>query len=277
MLPIESTKHLPHSSGIYRITNARDGKNYVGSSKDIRNRCMQHIRELTKGTHHGKKLLNAWRKHGSVNFTFHVLELCSVESLVERETWWMNQLKVDTHGYNTYSATPTGRGYTQTPEHVEKRISPRRGKPQPQNVRDAVAAANKRRIYTTEQRDAARKRMAKWKSRLSKEELSHRLSESMKGRVISSEQRKKISESKTGQTWRDKEGGDVRAASVGGKLRGRVRSQETREKMSVSAKKTWSGSPEAKERAHQRSLKCWASRKASGKQVPVSTIPEESK
>ena len=225
MRPIEATKHLPHSPGVYRITSALDGKNYVGSSKDIQVRCRHHIRELNKGTHHGRKLLCAWQKHGVSNFTFHVLELCAESALIEREAWWMDHLQVGTHGYNTYAAEPTGRGYTQSPEHIEKRVAPARGRPLPQSTRDAVAEANKRRVLTPEQREAARVRLARGKAAMSQEEFSHRLSESMKGRVLSQEQRDKISEARTGQSWRDKPGGEERAARVSAALKAIGRSE----------------------------------------------------
>lgn len=39
------------ASGIYKITNIYSGKVYVGQSKNIFKRRMQHFSELERGTH----------------------------------------------------------------------------------------------------------------------------------------------------------------------------------------------------------------------------------
>ena len=41
-----------NTSGVYLIRNKLNGKNYIGSSKDIRKRINQHFRELNQNNHH---------------------------------------------------------------------------------------------------------------------------------------------------------------------------------------------------------------------------------
>ena len=49
--------------GIYKILNKIDGKFYLGSSKDIEHRWIDHIRELRKNNHHNDYLQHAWNKY----------------------------------------------------------------------------------------------------------------------------------------------------------------------------------------------------------------------
>ena len=42
--------------GIYKITNLKNGKFYIGSSKDMDRRWYEHINELNKNIHINKKL-----------------------------------------------------------------------------------------------------------------------------------------------------------------------------------------------------------------------------
>ena len=44
--------------GIYKITNIKNGKIYVGSSKDIEKRWKEHLYKLKYGVHHSVKLQN---------------------------------------------------------------------------------------------------------------------------------------------------------------------------------------------------------------------------
>ena len=48
-------------SGIYKIINIRNGKFYLGSSKNLSQRKKKHIYELNKGTHHSSYLQNAYK------------------------------------------------------------------------------------------------------------------------------------------------------------------------------------------------------------------------
>ena len=61
-------------SGIYKITNLKNGKFYIGSSKDIERRWWEHTNELDKNIHINKKLQNAWNFYGKDNFKFEIIE-----------------------------------------------------------------------------------------------------------------------------------------------------------------------------------------------------------
>ena len=87
--------------GVYKIINLVNGKIYVGSSKDIKNRWTQHIKALNEGTHGNIHLQNAWNKYHEENFKFKIIEECSPEIQFEREQFYLNELNpFDHNGYN---------------------------------------------------------------------------------------------------------------------------------------------------------------------------------
>ena len=87
--------------GVYKITNTANGKFYVGSSKDIKNRWIQHQNELNEKKHGNAHLQNAWDKYGSQSFKFEIIEECSIENQFEREQYYLNKLNpFDNNGYN---------------------------------------------------------------------------------------------------------------------------------------------------------------------------------
>lgn len=74
--------------GIYKITSP-SGKVYIGQSVNITKRWKAYgnLHKSTCGPH----LLRSLNKHGYENHLFEIIELCSVECLSERETYWKQQ------------------------------------------------------------------------------------------------------------------------------------------------------------------------------------------
>ena len=72
-------------TGIYKITNIKNNKCYIGQSTDIINRFYQH--KQTKKTN--KHLFNSISKYGLNAFTFEIIELCETCDLNEREKYWI--------------------------------------------------------------------------------------------------------------------------------------------------------------------------------------------
>lgn len=89
--------------GIYSITNIINGKLYIGKSKNIKSRWLDHERNLRKNKHHNDYLQNAWNKYGEVNFKFDVVEITDEEcKLDELEIYYIKQFNStnDNYGYN---------------------------------------------------------------------------------------------------------------------------------------------------------------------------------
>lgn len=83
--------------GIYKITNKVNGKSYVGQSNNIERRFAEHCQ---KGESSRIPLDVAIQKYGKENFTFKILEECSLEELNTKETYWIEYLDTIKEGYN---------------------------------------------------------------------------------------------------------------------------------------------------------------------------------
>ena len=76
--------------GIYKITNLKNQKFYIGQSKDLNNREHNHFYQLERNEHHNEILQNSFNKHGKENFIFEVLEEIDSDYLSDREKYWLD-------------------------------------------------------------------------------------------------------------------------------------------------------------------------------------------
>jgi group I intron endonuclease len=78
---------------IYTITNIKNGKIYVGSSVNIKNRHRVHISHLAQGIHQNKQLQVDWNQYGSSYFSFDIIEdIVLVTTIIQREQYWIDTL-----------------------------------------------------------------------------------------------------------------------------------------------------------------------------------------
>lgn len=107
-------------SGIYKITNLVNGKFYIGSAVDTKNRFSTHISELKSKTHSNYHLQRAWEKYGKENFIFEVIEsVDDINNLLLREQHYLDTLKPD---YNICKIANSTLGIKYT-EEAKERIS----------------------------------------------------------------------------------------------------------------------------------------------------------
>lgn len=94
---------------IYRIINNINGKSYIGSTKDTKERFKQHIKssKYSSSQSYNYPLQRAFRKYGIENFSFTIIEECELDIVAEREKYYIVK-------YNTL--TNKGYGYNQTLE-----------------------------------------------------------------------------------------------------------------------------------------------------------------
>lgn len=71
--------------GIYKITNTKNGKVYIGQSVDIDKRFKQHKKLLRENNHINYLLQDDWNVYGEDSFTFEVVEKCRSPYLNEIE------------------------------------------------------------------------------------------------------------------------------------------------------------------------------------------------
>ncbi|NDC89875.1 MAG: hypothetical protein EB075_13955 [Bacteroidetes bacterium] len=119
---------------IYEIRNNKNGKIYIGSTKNLRKRWKEHRSLLNNGKHHSRHLQSAWNKDGG-NFTFTVLEeVAQDEDLIPAEQRWLDQTRSydRAYGYNINPTAANSLGMEHSAEAKEKmrEAALRRG-PQP--------------------------------------------------------------------------------------------------------------------------------------------------
>lgn len=173
---------------IYAIRCVPTGKLYVGSASFFTQRKSRHLRELRAGSHHSKKLQNAWNKYGECAFVFEEIE-CVIEQcdLVYREQFWIDTLHP---WFNIAMVAGSPLGVRHSDEVCAKRSEALR----------AFYSKNKKPPMT----DEHRRNIA--------------LSQTGKSRVFSDAHRRALSLSATGRTMSDVSKQKMRDAKVGRKV-----------------------------------------------------------
>lgn len=110
--------NIPKSSGIYKILNKINNKVYIGSAKNLRRRCYEHLSQLRRGKHFSPHLQRSWNEYKEDNFSFEILEICAFENLIERENFYIKLFNSNSHklGYNCEGIAANFVGY----KHTEK-------------------------------------------------------------------------------------------------------------------------------------------------------------
>ena len=89
------------ASGIYKITHIDSGISYVGQAKDIKERWITHVKcSLGIDTPVTSQLYAFTREKGIDNFTFEVLEKCSINELNEKEKFYIDLYQTYDFGLN---------------------------------------------------------------------------------------------------------------------------------------------------------------------------------
>lgn len=88
--------------GIYKITNQKTGKVYIGQSICIEHRWKAHIQSAKNlnNKDYNSDFYRDMREIGEENFTFEVLEECSPDSLNSREIYYISVFDSYKNGYN---------------------------------------------------------------------------------------------------------------------------------------------------------------------------------
>jgi group I intron endonuclease len=223
---------------VYKTTNTINGKFYVGQDSN------NNPKYLGSGI-----LLNrAIEKYGREYFIKEVLEVCNTkEQLNEREKYWIHELNAKQEGYNIADGGRGGNTYTEeTIQRVSKLLTGRYVSPETIEKRKELRKKHPERYIWTD-------------------EMRKRLGDSHRGKTLSEETKRKLSEKLKLSTdyspeflyqqTKDKRGEN-------GPMWNKQHSEETRKKMSESHKNNpiryWSGkkqSSESNEKRRQASLK----------------------
>lgn len=85
--------------GIYKITNTKNEKSYIGQSTNIEERWKQHKQAIQTSDKSWYPLARQ-ESDGIDDFTFSVLQECKKEELDELEDYWIDYYKSYINGYN---------------------------------------------------------------------------------------------------------------------------------------------------------------------------------
>ncbi len=197
-----------NNSGIYLIKNLINGKQYVGSAVNFKNRFYNHINALNQNNHDNYYLQLAWNKYGEENFELIKIEFIEDKTkLIESEQFWINYFKPE---YNILKIAGSSLGYKHTNEARQKISESMKG----------IMSWNK----GVKCSDETKKKISEAKKgktgKHHSDEAKNKMSEAKKGKIFSNEHKKKLSEAQKGNT----------------NLLGYKHTNETKRKMSESAK-----------------------------------------
>lgn len=153
--------------GVYAIVNQVNGNRYIGSSNDIGRRWAEHATALEHEYHHSQYLQRAYKKYGKDAFKFVLIEAAeTIEQLQKAEDWFLKTLKPE---YNMTLGVVGTYGYHHTKEAKDKMSVAKKGANHP---------------YFGKKRPAI---------------VCQRISDGQRGKVLTLEQRKAISDRNTGK------------------------------------------------------------------------------
>lgn len=125
-------------SGIYEIRNILNGKTYVGSTINFKQRHSQHFRQLARDAHPNVHLQRAYNKYGKDVFQFNKLLHCAQKDLTVLEQTMMDANKPE---YNMFKFARSSRGNKN-----------RLGKKHTEEAKRKMSIAGKGRKHTKETR-----------------------------------------------------------------------------------------------------------------------------
>lgn len=87
--------------GVYKISNIKDGRYYIGHSQNIEKRFKTHKYNLKRGKHINMFLQNSYNKYGLDSFTFEIIhKFDNVEKSKEKELEYLQNLEIRKELYN---------------------------------------------------------------------------------------------------------------------------------------------------------------------------------
>ncbi len=105
-----------NKSFVYRWTNMKNGKTYLGSTSNAKSRLSTYYDNFTLNSIN-MPIYKAILKYGHSNFIFDIIEYCKPEETVQREQYYLDHFDFD---YNVLEKANSSLGYKHTEETIEK-------------------------------------------------------------------------------------------------------------------------------------------------------------
>ena len=116
---LDILKYIKGKSGIYMWTNKLNGKNYVGSSVDLRRRLLEYYNVNRMLNEKSMPINVALLKYGYTNFSFTILEICDKDSLMSREKHFFEVYSPEYNILKTPGSPARGSGWTHSEATIE--------------------------------------------------------------------------------------------------------------------------------------------------------------
>ena len=109
-------------SGIYKILNIFNGKFYIGSAINLKNRWKTHRNLLLRNAHPNTYMQFAWNNYGEEYFKFIIIENCEKNLLLIREQYWLDMTGANDRalGYNLCEKAGSRIGHKPSAETIIK-------------------------------------------------------------------------------------------------------------------------------------------------------------
>jgi group I intron endonuclease len=212
-----------HRPGVYKITNLKNGRLYVGGSVDIAKRIWAHKTTLKRNENKNKPMQEDFNICGMSAFDFSVIEFVDDKSkVIEREQHWIVTLNAATNGYNMAPNAGPVTGIKRSDETKVRLSASLKGRPMLPEVREKLRIANIGRKHSAEEIE---KRASALRGRHISDAHKAALSAAMKGKKKSPEHVEKMRGLRPTEESKEKN----RQAHLGMKA-----SSETRKKISES-------------------------------------------
>lgn len=171
-------------SGIYCIENKVNSKKYIGYSKNIKRRTIEHFNLLRRGKHENPVLQYAFDKYKEENFLTKILEECEEKEFNDKEIFYIEKMKshVSENGYNI------AKGGNTPPSPLGKKMS--------EVTKQKLREINTGRKMPEEAVEKNRKNVLK---RWENDEYRQRMRDVHTGKITSDETKKKMSKAQTGR------------------------------------------------------------------------------
>ena len=180
-------------SGIYCIQNLVNDTKYIGKAVDIDVRWRNEINELRRNAFHNIHLQRAWNKYGENNFKFEIVEECNIESLSDRERFWISFFDSYHNGYNQTEGGEGMVGFKHSDETKQK-IS--------NKLKETFSNPENTPWYGKHRSDETKAKISKASKERWTDEFRAYMSSINTGRIPSEETKLKMSESQK-KIWTD--------------------------------------------------------------------------
>jgi len=181
-------------SGTYTIENVKNGRFYLGSTKNLKKRKADHFRLLNSGKHTNSYLQADWNKHSPEDFVFKVLTRTSVSKILHEEQTLLDEFYDHQKlCYNFCVTAGSTEGIKKGPmsdSQKQKISSALKGKPKPESYKIKLSKRMKGMVGALHPA-FGRNHSEESKLKMSEAKLGRRLSEKTKNKMSSNHPNKK--------------------------------------------------------------------------------------